>query len=578
MSTSKYFNAIAAVVLAAAVLFTSVLFYLSKDEEFVEAMSYSKTLPYEEMFDQFQIMEIAVELEQEDWEDILKNPLAEEYKRCDVTINGTLYTDIAVRTKGNTSLSQVASSDSDRYSLKLEFDHYDKNKSWNGLDKLVLNNLFCDASYVKEYMAYDMFRYIGVEVPYYAFADLSINGAGYGCYLALEALEDSFLQRVYGGSGQLYKPESEQFGGGGQNKMPGAEGVQPMQEFGAPPQGENPEHNPEESEEEQTDEQSNQQGDGQTEGQADIPAGDFGERKQPPEMPAEDSGKRKQLPEMPAENFGGSNHFGHDFSGGGADLLYTDDDSDSYSDIFDNAVFDPTDEEKQRVITALKKLSDKEELETYIDVDACLRYFAAQTFLVNLDSYYSNLKHNYYLYEKDGQLTILPWDLNLAFGGFQCSDATEAVNGAIDTPMGGGLESERPLFGRLMEVDEYKELYHSYLREITQGYINSGQFTTVLSKVTTLITPYVKKDATAFYSYEEFAEAAGTLKTFVLLRAQSVEKQLDGQIPSDGSRRDESTALVDASTIDLHVMGVQGGDGAGGKGSIYDLKSPPAIR
>ncbi len=48
-----------------------------------------------------------------------------------------------------------------------------------------------------------------------------------------------------------------------------------------------------------------------------------------------------------------------------------------------------------------------------LDVYEVLRYFAANTFLVNLDSYVSNMNHNYYLYEKDGIVSILPWDYNL---------------------------------------------------------------------------------------------------------------------------------------------------------------------
>jgi hypothetical protein len=264
---------------------------------------------------------------------------------------------------------------------------------------------------------------------------------------------------------------------------------------------------------------------------------------------------------------GGGGGFGFDSTGGGSDLAYTDDDIDSYSDIFDNAAFDPTDEDKQNVITALKKLSQGEDLETYIDVDACLRYFAAQTFIVNMDSYYSNLKHNYYLYEKEGQLTILPWDLNLAFGGFQSTSSTDAVNDAIDTPMGGSLEQSRPLFSKLMEVEEYQERYHSYLEEIADGYVSSGRFTTTLSKVKNIISPYVENDPTAFYSYSEFKEAIDTLKVFVLLRAESVKKQLSGEIPSVSSERTSSTVLVDASSIDLNTMGVQGGNGEGGKGS-----------
>ena len=504
MSCGKYFNAVVAVAVAVAVLFTSVFLYLSHDEKAVEVMAASAVMPYEELFDRFEVMDICINIAEEDFASMMNTPLAEEYKQCDVTVNGTEYTDVAIRTKGNTSLSQVAATDSDRYSFKLEFDHYDKNKSLEGLDKLVLNNLFSDATYVKEYIAYDIFRYIGVETPYYAFVNITINGENFGCYLALEAMEDSFLQRVYHGSGQLYKPESDMAGGGGMKQMK---------------QGEEPPARPEGGE---------------------MP------------MPEMSEGGEMPMPEMS--------------KGGGSDLIYTDDEIESYSDIFDNAVFNPSDEDKKRVITALEKLSNGEELEAYIDVDACLRYFAAQTFIVNMDSYYSNLKHNYYLYESDGQLTILPWDLNLAFGGFQSSSATDAVNSALDTPME-GLEESRPLFGKLMEVEEYKERYHSYLGDITKGYVNSGRFTDTLSKIENVISPYVDKDTSAFYSFSEFKEAIATLKTFVLLRAQSVEKQLLGELAANKSERTEDDALVDASSISLGTMGMQGGDGAGGKGS-----------
>ncbi len=576
MSTSKFFDAIVAVVLVLALGLTSALLYLGNRESVVETMASACDIPYEEIFDQFQVMEIEIRLSETDWADMLTNPLAEEYKQCDVTVNGTLYTDAAIRTKGNTSLTQVASSDSDRYSFKIEFDHYDKNKSMDGLDKLVMNNLFCDAAYVKEYIAYDIFRYMGVETPYYAFADITVNGEGIGCYLALEAMEDSFIERVYAGEGQLYKPESSMAGGGGPAGFEQKDGMEP------PEPGEMPEGMewPEPGKMPNWMETSE---DGKAPGGAEVPehgerpdgagTSEFsetsGEMKLPEKEETQDGGKmpsdgrmrgRMERPE------GGKGGFGAGESGSGSDLVYTDDDPDSYSDIFENASFDITEEDEQRVILALQKMNAGEELEQYVDVDACLRYFAAQTFIVNMDSYYSNLKHNYYLYERDGQLTILPWDLNLAFGGFQSGNATEAVNNAVDTPMG-GLEDDRPLFSKLMEVEEYREQYHAYLEEIADGYVNSGQFTEVLSKVEAAIAPYVEKDATAFYSYQEFTEAVKTLETFVLLRAESVEKQLNGEIPSVSEERSQDTVLVDASGISLNTMGMQGGDGAGGKGS-----------
>ena len=96
-----------------------------------------------------------------------------------------------------------------------------------------------------------------------------------------------------------------------------------------------------------------------------------------------------------------------------------------------------------------------EDIESYLNVDEVLRYFAANTFLVNLDSYASNMNHNYYLYEDDGVVSILPWDYNLSFGGFQAGSASSAINFPIDSPVSGTLE-DNPLIANLLEVDEYK--------------------------------------------------------------------------------------------------------------------------
>lgn len=534
MSTNKHVETVAAVVMVIVIALTSAILYFSGSEELVVAWAYTPGTAYQKLFDQFEVMEIDITIDQGEWEDILENPTKEEYKTCDIAVNGKNYSNVAIRTKGNTSLSQVASSESDRYSFKVEFDHYDSGTSLEGLDKLVLNNIFSDASYLKEYISYDIFNYLGVAVPYYSFAHITVNGEEWGLYLALEAVEDSFVHRVYNtADGQLYKPESSMAGGGrGDMEMP--ERMERPEDSGfsdleMPPQ----EMFPEEP----------------------FP-NDAAEGKKEPGNAASDNGgpMRKGAGDM---DFTGN-------GGGGSDLIYTDDDPDSYADIFDHAAFDLDETDKQAVIKALKKLSEGEDLETYFDVDACLRYFAAQTFIVNLDSYYSNLKHNYYLYEQDGQLTILPWDLNLAFGGFQASDAAAEVNAPIDTPMD-GLEESRPLFSKLMEIEEYQERYHTYLKEIVTGYVGSGLFADTFDTVYAVIAPYVEKDATAFYEYSQFTQAVQMLKRFVNLRAQSVAGQLDGSIASTSERQKENSARIDASEIDLKTMGIQGGDAGNGK-------------
>ena len=102
---------------------------------------------------------------------------------------------------------------------------------------------------------------------------------------------------------------------------------------------------------------------------------------------------------------------------GGADLNYTDDDLDSYSTIWDREVTSSGKKDHKRVVEALKNISEGTDPEKYMDVDNILKYMAVHTFVVNDDSLSGTMAHNYYLYEYNGKLNILPWDYNLSFGG-----------------------------------------------------------------------------------------------------------------------------------------------------------------
>ena len=179
-----------------------------------------------------------------------------------------------------------------------------------------------------------------------------------------------------------------------------------------------------------------------------------------------------------------------------------------------------------------------------------LRYFAVNTFLVNLDSYASNMKHNYYLYERDGVFEIIPWDYNLSFGAFNIGTASKAINFPIDSPVTDSLENS-PLIGKLLEVDKYKETYHKYLQEIV-NYVNDGTYENTISQVNSLISDYVKNDATAFYTYEEYIASLPELINFGVDRSKSISAQLDGSQPSINYGTIETT-------VNLTALGSQGG-------------------
>ncbi len=549
MISSKYMNWIIAAILLIAIAFTTVFMFSPQSLGVVAATSEPEYAS--KLFNTEDIISIDIKADEEEWNTMLENATSEEYISCDVTINGTTFYSVGVRPKGNSSLSMVASSDSDRYSFKFEFDKYVKGQTCFGLDKFVINNIQADATYMKEYLSYDLLDYMGVTSPLNSYTNVTVNGEDIGFYLAIEGLEESFAQRNYGlDYGMLYKPEGMGMGGGNGG----------MKEAVVGNNGENTKVN--------------------------------GEKTAPPTMPGENSQNNidKNIPDekitdnnagenknnRPEGNFGGGMENGFPGgnggnggpggnSGGGADLKYSDDEISSYSTIFEGEVFKGTESDYARVIKALKNLNDGTDLERYIDVDQVLRYFAVNTVLVNLDSYVTNMKHNYYLYEKDGQLSMVPWDYNLSFAGFQSGSATSAVNFPIDTPVSGVELSERPMLGKLLEVEEYKNTYHKYLQEIVDGYFNSGKFENTIDNINTLISDYVKNDPTAFYTYEEYTAAVPALKEFGELRAESIQGQLDGTIPSttDGQSA-EPDKLVDASTINLSTLGTQGGGGKDG--------------
>ena len=126
-------------------------------------------------------------------------------------------------------------------------------------------------------------------------------------------------------------------------------------------------------------------------------------------------------------------------------LRYIDDDPDSYPGIFEDARFKVSEADQKRVIEALKTLSTGEKLETAVNVDEVLRYFTVQVFVMNWDSYLGHTGHNYFLYEEDGVLSILPWDYNLAFGTYALGmtdpikDPNILINYPINTPAEGRI-------------------------------------------------------------------------------------------------------------------------------------------
>ncbi len=468
MLAHKHIGKIIALIMTLAV--AGCLLLLAFSDRLTASADKGISMEYEEkLFDTDSIISINILMDEDDWNEMLENAIEEEYYECDVEINGETFYKVGIRTKGNTSLSSIANdSTTDRYSFKLEFDHYIEGQTCYGLDKLILNNNYADATNMKEALIYDMYQFMGVDASLYNYASISMNGSYKGLYLALEAVEDSFALRNYGSqSGAFYKPESTEMGGG------------------------------------------------------------------------TDAGLNN-----------------------GADLNYSDDDADSYSAIWEGALSDVSDSDKERVITALKNISEGTDLESYMDIDNLLAYMAVHVFSVNEDSLSGRMAHNYYLYESKGMLNLIPWDYNLCFGGMDgASDATSLVNDPIDNAFSGTT-----FFDSLLADEDYHSQYYAYLEKLVEEYIEGGAFDAFYERVRNQIDDLVESDPTAFYSYSEYEEAADTLYQIVKLRGESVQEQVEGTIPSTEEEQTDSSVLIDASDLNVSLMGGMnaGGMNAGG--------------
>lgn len=444
------------------------------------------------IFQEDTVNEINIEIDEADWQDMLENPLEEEYHKANVTINGETVGNVAIRTKGNNSLTSVANSDSDRYSFKLDFDYYDDNGSYYGLKKLCLNNNYLDNSSMREYISYKIMGEMGLDVPECAYSHITVNGEKWGLYLAVEPVDEVFLAEHFAdATGDLYKPEG--------------------------------------------------------------------------------------------------------MGGTGADLVYNGDDISSYTGL--NLKTNLSSSDGKEILALMQALEDGEGLEEVLDAEKALKYIAANVALANFDSYLGNTTHNFYLYEENGRFTIIPWDMNLAFGGFgggevdiyeptkqgmggfgggdkrkdkQDNDAvpnaaenTEAQADANNQPQPPdnadmrGMPSmdsgEKPLVTTLLENETYRSMYEGYLKEIAEKYFTQEYMTELVTKIHDLIAPYVQNDPTAFCTYEEFEQACSTdptdqysLAYYAVNMAESIENQLNGGEPT------------------FNTSSMQGGGGKGG--------------
>ena len=564
MSTSKYFDKICIIVTALAVLLTVI--FMNGKRLGIESISGANG--YEDhLFDTSYVHEIDVVMK--NFDDMCVKADKTWYD-CDAVIDGEKFSNISIRIKGNAG--EVQSLGSSKYSFRIGFDHRNSMESYHGLNKLDLNNSAGDCTFMKDFLVYEAMTGAGVPSPLCSYAFLTVNGKDVGLYLAVETVDDSFLMRNFGKNyGNLYKPECEE-----------TAYEKTIQSVGRDPQvnSDDPDIVG------RTDENSGRDvsfddpmehidpsvlsGDDQNRiasagdyGTGESTAGDYGTDK----SASADYGTGDTPDSMDkASDEASSGISGESSSSEIRDtmaivrpddikLIYIDDNSASYPNIFNSARQNVSEKDRSRLIRALKNLTNGTDVGAAVDTDEVIAYFAVHNFVVSWNSYTGETAGNYYLYEKRGRLSMLPWDYSSAFGTYRSEDAGRMINYPVDTPLLKGLSGRRPMFDWIMKDQRYVTAYHSAMRELIDRYSGENDISHRLKQVEAMLIPYIERDQNKFASEAAFSKGVDTLISFWMLRSESVLGQLNGDIPSTHEGQAESPdLLVDASGLELIDM------------------------
>lgn len=456
---------------------------------------------YAKLFNKETIQDVKISIDENNWNYLLQNAIDKPtVLASSVSIGDDTVKYVGIKTKGNLTLKEVWNSSSDRFSFTINFGKYintnngyiDKQNLY-GLRKVALNNIYGDATVMKEYLSYELMTKMGIPTPEYSLINLYINDEFYGVYMMVESIDSSLTQRTLGEkSDYLVKPESS--------------------------------------------------------------GGDL----------IYDNSLDEYI------NDDGEFDFSSIIYDNSGNIIYPNDksnslykynglwenDEDTFEDIVDML---PTIFKWMKTLNELNNTNNpntddyKLALEEIIDVDSLIRYFAVNTYLVNLDSYQSEKMQNYALYiNETGRATIIPWDYNYSFGVYGLGSASDVINFDIYNPVINTTLKDRPLLNVILQNDEYKALYEKYLNDITiiasEGGITSdgdtyeeNNFATILNKYNKLLNNIYGNDPTAFYTLDEYNKATTSLKELIEQRSEAVLNQLNGnneKVTTDINLRD----------------------------------------
>ncbi len=117
------------------------------------------------------------------------------YYQADLEWRGIRVRSVAIRSRGHASRNPT------KPALRIDFGRYVAGQRFLGLESLMLDNLWQDATLVRESVTMALFTKLGQPAPREAYTRLFINDVYQGLYTTVEAIDADFLSREFGDAG-----------------------------------------------------------------------------------------------------------------------------------------------------------------------------------------------------------------------------------------------------------------------------------------------------------------------------------------------------------------------------------------
>jgi spore coat protein CotH len=155
-----------------------------------------------------------------------------------------------------------------------------------------------------------------------------------------------------------------------------------------------------------------------------------------------------------------------------------------------------------------------DEIDQVLNVDRTLWMHALNYSMINFDSYIG-YGQNYYMYlDQANQFNPLIWDLNMSFGSFRLTDASQLFYGGFDILQAQNMDplvhhnfisvAPRPLMTSLFASDRNRKMYLAHIRTIVEENFLNQEYSTRAESLKQMIYQDVLNDTNKFYSDNDF--------------------------------------------------------------------------